>query len=29
MEDLVLYKNEQPQAKEHDVDDYKAQFQLD
>ena len=29
MEDLVLYKNEQPQAKEHDVDEYKAQFQLD
>ena len=29
MEDLLLYKNEQPQAKEHEVDDYKAQFQLD
>ena len=29
MEDLVLYKNEQPQAKEHEIDEYKAQFQLD
>ncbi len=29
MEDLLLYKNEQPQAKEHEVDEYKAQFQLD
>ncbi|MBN1974300.1 MAG: carbamoyltransferase [Sedimentisphaerales bacterium] len=29
MEDIVLYKNEQPQAKEHDVDEYKARFQPD
>jgi carbamoyltransferase len=29
MEDIVLYKNEQPQAKEHETDEYKAQFLLD
>ena len=29
MEDFVLYKNEQSQAKEHEIDEYKAQFQLD
>ncbi|MCA9255238.1 MAG: hypothetical protein KDA33_06345, partial [Phycisphaerales bacterium] len=27
--DLVLYKDEQPEAKEHEVDAYLAQFQLD
>lgn len=27
--DLVLYKNEQPEAREHEVDAYLAQFQLD
>jgi hypothetical protein len=25
----VLYKNEQPQAKTYDIDEYKAQFELD
>jgi carbamoyltransferase len=25
----LLYKNEQPQAKQHQVDEYMAQFQLD
>ncbi len=29
MEDVLLYKEKQPQAKEHEIDDYKAQFQLD
>ena len=29
IDDFVLYKNEQPEAKEHDVDEYLAQFQLD
>ncbi len=29
IDEFVLYKNEQPEAKEHDVDEYLAQFQLD
>jgi carbamoyltransferase len=29
MEDFMLLKDEQPQAKQHEVDDYLAQFQLD
>jgi len=29
MENQLLYKEEQPQAKQHDVDEYKAQFELD
>jgi len=29
LEDFVLLKDEQPQAKQHEVDDYLAQFQLD
>ena len=29
MEDILLYKDQQPQAKEHEIDDYKAKFQLD
>ena len=29
MEDFMLLKEEQPAAKEHEVDEYLAQFQLD
>ena len=29
VDDFVLYKDEQPQAKKHDVDEYLAQFELD
>ncbi|MBN2590088.1 MAG: carbamoyltransferase [Sedimentisphaerales bacterium] len=29
MEDVVLYKDQQPQTKKLEIDDYKAQFQLD
>ena len=29
VEDCVLLKTEQPDAKEHEIDDYLAQFQLD
>jgi len=29
MENLLLYKEQQPQAKQHEVDEYKAQFELD
>lgn len=29
MENQLLYKQEQPQAKQHEIDDYKAQFELD
>ena len=29
MENQLLFKEEQPQAKQHDVDKYKAQFELD
>jgi carbamoyltransferase len=29
MEDVLLYKEQQPQAKEFDIDEYKAQFELD
>lgn len=29
MENQILYKEEQPQAKQHEIDDYKAQFELD
>jgi carbamoyltransferase len=29
MENLLLYKEEQPQAKQHDIDEYKAHFELD
>jgi len=29
MENQVLYKQEQPQAKQHEIDEYKARFQLD
>jgi carbamoyltransferase len=29
MEDQVLYKEEQPQAKQYEIDEYKAQFELD
>ena len=29
MEDVLLYKEQQPQAKEHEIDEYKAQFELD
>jgi len=29
IDEFVLYKNEQSEAKEHDVDEYLAQFQLD
>jgi carbamoyltransferase len=29
MENHLLYKNEQPQAKQHEIDEYKAQFELD
>lgn len=29
LEDQILYKQEQPRAKQHDIDEYKARFQLD
>ena len=29
MEDCVLLKEQQPEAKDHPIDDYLAQFQLD
>jgi carbamoyltransferase len=29
MENQLLYKEEQPQAKQHEIDEYKAQFELD
>lgn len=29
MEDVLLYKDRQPQSKEHEIDEYKAQFHLD
>ena len=29
MEDQLLYKEEQPQAKQHEIDEYKARFELD
>lgn len=29
MENLLLYKEQQPQAKQHEVDEYLAQFELD
>jgi carbamoyltransferase len=29
MEDQLLYKEEQPQAKRHEIDEYIAQFELD
>jgi len=29
MENQLLYKEEQPQAKQHDIDEYKAKFELD
>jgi carbamoyltransferase len=29
LENQVLYKQEQPQAKQHEIDEYKARFQLD
>jgi len=29
LEDFVLYKNEQPDAQEHKIDDYLSEFQLD
>ncbi len=29
LEDVLLYKEQQPQAKEHEIDEYKAQFELD
>ena len=29
IENYVLYKEEQPNAKQHDIDEYLAQFQLD
>ncbi len=29
MENMLLYKEQQPQAKQHEVDEYKAQFELD
>ncbi len=29
IEDFILYKHEQPQAKQHEIDDYIAQFELD
>ncbi|MBA7687092.1 Decarbamoylnovobiocin carbamoyltransferase [subsurface metagenome] len=29
MENQLLYKDEQPQAKQHEIDEYKAQFELD
>jgi hypothetical protein len=29
LERFVLYKEEQPDAREHEIDEYLAQFQLD
>ena len=29
VQDYLLYKNEQPQAKQHEVDEYISQFDLD
>lgn len=29
LENYLLYKEEQPQAKQHEIDEYKAQFELD
>ncbi|MHC4308478.1 MAG: carbamoyltransferase C-terminal domain-containing protein, partial [Planctomycetota bacterium] len=29
MENQLLYKQEQPQAKQNEIDEYKAQFELD
>jgi carbamoyltransferase len=29
MENQLLFKEEQPQAKQHEIDEYKAQFELD
>jgi len=29
IENQILYKEEQPQAKQHEIDDYKARFELD
>jgi hypothetical protein len=29
MENQLLYKEEQPQAQQHDIDEYKAKFELD
>jgi carbamoyltransferase len=29
LENQLLYKDEQPQAKQHEIDEYKAQFELD
>ena len=29
LENRILYKQEQPQAKQHEIDEYKARFQLD
>lgn len=29
MENQLLYKEQQPQAKQHEIDEYKAQFELD
>ena len=29
MENYLLYKQQQPQAAQHEIDDYKAKFELD
>jgi hypothetical protein len=29
IENQLLYKEEQPQAKQYEIDEYKAQFELD
>jgi hypothetical protein len=29
MENQLLYKEEQPKAKQHEIDDYKARFEPD
>jgi len=29
LENQILYKEEQPQAKQHEIDEYKARFALD
>jgi hypothetical protein len=29
MENQLLYKQEQPQARQHEIDEYKARFELD
>jgi hypothetical protein len=29
LENQILYKQEQPQAKQHEIDEYKARFELD